>query len=365
MSSPAAPSRPSHVDVAIVGGGISGLFAASRLTDAGLRCAVLESRSRVGGRLLTHVGPTGRYDLGATWFWPGERRIAALVDELGVATHEQHLAGDAVNQAGARVQRLAGNPIDVTSGRFTDGAGSLTDALAARLADIVSLSNPVHAVEQHGDRLRVHDRLGVVTAQHVVLALPPALAVHRIEFRPGLPADIAHLARHTPVWMGNIAKVVVTYAEPFWRRHGLAGAVISHTGPLRELHDMCGPHGRPAALFGFAPLGPSDAAPTERQVVDQLVELFGPDAASPSEVVIADWHCDPDTTPPHASSASAAETYGHPSYQDALAGGRLHWASTETSRTSPGHIEGALAAAERAVDAIIRSRDGSDSADHR
>ena len=341
--------------MAIVGAGISGLFAASRLTAAGLSCAVLESRDRVGGRLRTHVAPTGRYDLGATWFWPGERRIAALVDELGIATHEQYLAGDAMYQAGSRVQRIAGNPIDVTSGRFTDGAGSLADALAARLAGIVSLSMPVHALEQHDDRLQVHHRLGVVTARHVVLALPPALAVHRIEFRPGLPVDIVHLAQRTPVWMGNVTKIVATYPEPFWRHHGLAGAAISHTGPIRELHDMSGPNGRPAALFGFAPLGPLDAAPTEGQVIDQLVELFGPDASSPTEVVIADWRGDLDTTPPHASPALAADTYGHPSYQEALAGGRLHWSSTETSRTSPGHIEGALAAAQRAVDAIIRS----------
>lgn len=359
MSSSSSRSVSSQVDVAVVGAGISGLFAAGRLTAAGLSCAVLESRSRVGGRLRTHTGPSGRYDLGATWFWPGEHRVGALIDELGIATHEQHLAGDAVYQAGPRVQRLAGNPIDVASGRFSDGAASLADALAARLDVAVSLSTPVHAVECHGERLDVHHGSGVVTAGHVVLALPPALAVHRIEFRPALPADIARLARLTPVWMGNVAKVVAIYDEPFWRRSGLAGAAVSHIGPLREVHDMSGPGGRSAALFGFAPLGPHDRAPTEAQVVDQLVELFGPEAASPTEVVIADWRGDPDTTPPHTAPASAAETYGHPGFQEPLAGGRLHWASTETGRTSPGHIEGALDAARRAVDAIIHSEVGS------
>ena len=35
--------------------------------------------------------------------------------------------------------------------------------------------------------------------------------------------------------------------------------------------------------------------------------------------------------------------------------GRLHWASTETATMTPGHIEGALVAGERAVRAILSS----------
>ena len=49
-------------------------------------------------------------------------------------------------------------------------------------------------------------------------------------------------------------------------------------------------------------------------------------------------------------------TYGHRRYQEPTAGGRLHWASTETAPYAPGHIEGAIAAAERAVAAITTDR---------
>jgi monoamine oxidase len=90
--------------------------------------------------------------------------------------------------------------------------------------------------------------------------------------------------------------------------------------------------------------------------VAQLVEIFGPDAASPIEVVVADWRTDPDTVPQGAAAstrtATAMATYGHPDYQVPAGNGRLHWASTETAPESPGHIEGALAATERAVAAI-------------
>jgi monoamine oxidase len=348
-------SPPTTVDVAVVGAGVSGLFTAHRLVAAGHTCAVFESRSHVGGRLRTHDGPGGLHDLGATWFWPGEQRVAALVAELGVATHSQHCDGDAMFQGGPQVQRIQGNPIDVPSYRFTHGAASLTDALAARLAGVVWRSTPVEVIEHDSLGLRVHHPSGTAVAQHVVLALPPSLALHRITFRPELPHDVAELARRTPVWMGNMAKVVVTYPQPFWRRHGLAGAAFSHVGPLREVHDMSGPEGRDAALFGFAPVT-HRGAPAAAEVIAQLVELFGPEAASPTEVVIADWSSEPDTVPQAVSDAGPTgtpeQTYGHPWFAQPLAEGRLHWAGTETSPHAAGHIEGALAAAERAVAAI-------------
>ena len=40
-------------DVVVVGAGLAGLAAASRLVDAGAEVVVLEARQRVGGRTLT------------------------------------------------------------------------------------------------------------------------------------------------------------------------------------------------------------------------------------------------------------------------------------------------------------------------
>ncbi|QLL34262.1 hypothetical protein HG536_0G01210 [Torulaspora globosa] len=55
--------------VVIVGAGIAGLKAASRLYECGVKsCVVLEARNRIGGRLHTVEGYQGRkYDLGASW----------------------------------------------------------------------------------------------------------------------------------------------------------------------------------------------------------------------------------------------------------------------------------------------------------
>ena len=349
---------PSGVDVAIVGGGVSGLVTAIRLLEAGVSCKVLESQDRVGGRLLTHTSSAGRFDLGATWYWPGDTRVAALIEELRLPTHPHHLAGDAMYHVPGGAQRIDGNPIDVVSGRFSHGASSLAERLADRLGDVISLRTTVHEVDHSERELQIGHTHGSLSARHVVLALPPPLAVHGISFRPPLPDRLHELATVTPVWMGTVTKAVVVYREPFWRCRKLAGAAISHVGPLRELHDMSGVNGNPAALFGFAPLPPAAPTPTEHDIVNQLVEVFGPEAAEPLEVIIKDWRLERHAVPPDATPLMPMQTYAHPRYQEPAGDGRIHWASTETSPDSPGHIEGAIAAAERAVKAITTDRAG-------
>lgn len=341
----------------VVGAGISGLAAARTLVRSGLRVVILEARDRVGGRLLSSSSPHGGLDLGATWFWPNEPRIGALVTDLAVATHAQHLAGDAVVHDHGSVHRIAGNPIDVSSSRVSAGMQEIATALGGTLpAQTIRLEHPVTTVRRHGTTILADTARGSFRGRHLILALPPALALATIEFEPGLNDATAAVARNTPVWMGGITKVVARFSSPFWRGRGLAGAAISHVGPMREIHDASGPDGSPAALFGFAPptrIGQPTVEP--EQVVDQLVTLFGPDAAEPVELIIHDWRTERFTSPPGAEGMQAYETYGHPCYGVPDWAGQLHWASTETSPDFPGHIEGALVAAARAARAVITS----------
>jgi monoamine oxidase len=372
-----------HRDVVVVGAGISGLAAASELIAGGLAVVVLEGRDRIGGRLLTHAIGDARLDLGATWFWPGERRVEALIDRFALATHQQHLAGDAMYQSSQGARRIEGNPVDVTSGRVTHGMAALAHALADTLPDgTVRLSHSVTEISAAPIAVPEFDGsprnggggmvitcttgdggLATFTADQVIVALPPALALHRIEFHPSLPDPLAQVAARTPVWMGAITKVVAVYDRPFWRERGLAGAGISHVGPMREMHDMSGPDGIPAALFGFAASPDPAAGPIGRAaLIEQLVAMFGVDAASPVELIVQDWRDDPYTSPPHVASLTNYGTFGHPLYAEPALDGRLHWASTETATVNPGHVEGALQAAHRAAVAVLtptrRARNG-------
>ncbi|MET9116676.1 FAD-dependent oxidoreductase [Streptomyces longwoodensis] len=343
-------------DVIVIGAGASGLAAATTLHAAGRDVITLEAPGRTGGRLLSAPTshPGRRFDLGATWFWDGEERVRTLAVRSGLETFPQHLAGDTMIQDTAGIRRLNGNLIDTPSGRFATGAQSIAAALAAALpAGSLRLHAPVTGIHSPGQgSLDVLTPAGTLQAEHVVLAVPPALALERIDFADTLPADVVRLVRATPVWMGATVKVVVQYPSAFWRQDGLAGAAFSRTGPLQEIHDMSGPGGEPAALFGFAHANTVRSG-YEHAVTAQLVRLFGPAASSPVALHIQDWSTERWTAPSNVQRLNDYSLFGHPLYQQPSSKGRLHWASTETATEYAGHLEGALAAGERAARAVL------------
>ena len=336
----------------VIGAGIAGLRAATLLVEAGHDVTVLEARNRVGGRLDAVEVDGTSFDLGATWYWSNEIRVAELIESADIDVFPQHLEGDALLHASDGVTRADGNPIDVPSGRFRGSATALARGLADQLpAQCLVLDSAVTTVLQMEDGLRVVTSRGTYMCDSVVLAVPPALAMHLIEFSPPLPERVADIAALTPVWMGATTKVVAIYDTAFWRDDGLAGSAMSYVGPCREIHDMSSPSGSPGALFGFAPSGGSEV--TEAAVIAQFVELFGNKAAAPRHVAVVDWSSEKYTAPPRASEMTAYQAYGHPLFAEAMFDVQMYWASTETATIAPGHIEGALAAGERAAQRIL------------
>ena len=208
------------VDVAVIGAGMSGLAVADGLIRAGLSVRVLEARDRIGGRL-----EGSPLDLGASWHWPGEHRVRALAQRCGVETFEQYRLGDALIDDISGVHRYPGNPIDVPAYRVVGGTFALAAALTAQVPPgTVHLGQPVHDISSD---LHIASRDHRWRAHHVVIALPPALAVHAIALPRELPAGLIDVAARTPVWMGDSVKVVAHFSAPFWRHDGLAGAAMS------------------------------------------------------------------------------------------------------------------------------------------
>lgn len=107
-----APSRalPGQVvDVAVVGGGLSGLAAAKDLAAAGASVVVLEARERAGGRVHNITSPKigATLDAGAEFIGPTQNHIAALAREYGVRTLRTYNAGDSIFWYSGRPERMS------------------------------------------------------------------------------------------------------------------------------------------------------------------------------------------------------------------------------------------------------------------
>ena len=352
--------------IAIVGAGLSGLYAAWLLERRNMKDYVLlEARDVVGGRIETIASPasadSGRYDLGPTWFWPGfQPGLDRLVDDLGLERFAQHEHGATLlERSAAEAATRIPNQASTGSMRLGKGMSALPEALRQRLdpARVVTgravrhLRRTVDGVE-----LCAVDAMGRGSpwhAQQVLLALPPRLAC-AISFSPALPVPLARQWKATSTWMAPHAKYLALYDTPFWRERGLSGAARSAHGPMVEIHDASSPHGS-AALFGFlgvparARRGVADDV-LRRHCRAQLVRLFGEAAGCPRLDLIKDWASDPwtaveddlEAVPGHAAAPDAVPVSGP--WRDRLTGIASEW-----SREFPGHLAGAVDAASRGV----------------
>ena len=103
---------------------------------------------------------------------------------------------------------------------FTGGARQIPQRLADGLGTRVRLSTPVHRISVHHDTLRVEGAELRLSAQQVVVALPPMLA-GRLQYAPPMPALRDQMIQRM-VLRGRI-RIALVYSEPFWRREGHSG----------------------------------------------------------------------------------------------------------------------------------------------
>lgn len=374
-------------DIVVIGGGVSGLYAAWRLQQQGITdWRLIEARDTLGGRILSvpvsapgvaqapqagsATNRTNCFDLGPSWFWPGyQQQLDQLVQQLGLERFEQYETGDMVVERSPHSPpvRMRGYVNSPPSMRLVGGMGSLIDALhqcldRTRIVTGQSVRR-MRCTEAHVE-LDAEDASGQTTTWRtgqVLLAMPPRLAVERIEFTPALPPSLAQAWQATATWMAPHAKYFAIYERPFWREQGLSGEARSACGPLGEIHDASIPGGS-AALFGFFGLPASLRQSVTEEVLRshcraQLARLFGPEAAHPRAELFKDWSVDPYTAT-ETDVGNAGQHLEAPAMRASTGfwAGRLVGIGSEWSPQFPGYVAGAIEAASLGLETLHARR---------
>ncbi len=275
--------------------------------------------------------------------------IAMFGDPEHVGTIDRGIAG----QGGAQDARLVG------------GSQQLSLRIAEQLGDRVVLNQPVRRIDQDpprngasAGRIRVQADAHTVTADRVIVAIPPQLAAE-IAWHPGLPIEHDALLRRLP--FGTLMKCEAIYDKPFWRTDGLSGMAVLRDGtPIRSVFDNTPPEGEPGVLMGF--LGgrewrrwaPVHADARRRAVLHCFSRAFGPQAAAPKDYFEQDWTAERWTRGGPTAVAGPGTLTGFGRHLRTPFGA-VHWAGAETGEYWNGFLEGAVRAGRRAAREVLES----------
>jgi len=359
-------SCSSIVDAVVVGSGLSGCVCARSLVqDFGLNVVVLESLDRIGGRTFSHDG----LDLGAAWSWPShDKNLGKLMQELQIKEFvAQDVQGKSVVQLGdGAVREFSPNasPSGPGSIRLAHGSGSICKTIVEKHSLNVETGAMVESIQVSQDASKpvvVKTAAGnSFQARAVVVAMPPKQAAS-ITYEPALPEEQRKAQISTQTWMGNAAKVCLTFSlgAAFWRTQlGMNGTFMSHKGPINQGWDNS--NKQHEALCGFvfeddlkhvkdlqAQLD-NGVKEVNSPILDQFQEIFGPQVRGYSSIHCQAWDYTDETKGVDPATVQSGVNYGGKLLSEPLLG-RVFFSGTETQADEHGHMEGAVMAGQRAA----------------
>ncbi len=354
--------------IAIIGGGISGLYAAYLLEQAGITDYILlEARDRLGGRIHVKNG----FDLGATWIWPDlNPRLMQLIRQFEIPFFDQSVKGDFVIEESREKSpiRLPNNSWSASSIRLKGGMDSLVQALATRIptSRIVMGQKVINIIHHAHSEIEIISECHDGRAEHyqvssVLLAIPSRLAIKQVSFKPALPQGIVSQWEKMATWMAPHAKYIAVYPKAFWKKQGLSGQARSYIGPMAEIHDASSQDEK-AALFGFLGVPANVRQKVSKQDLlahcrAQLVRLFGAEAAEPENEFLKDWSTD-EFTATDMDWKNLSSMHG---YAPEMTPVDLPWnnqiigIASEWSKDYSGYLAGAIDAAMVGVKHLLNS----------
>jgi monoamine oxidase len=252
-------------------------------------------------------------------------------------------------------QLIAGNPGGTRMCRIVGGADRLVEGLARKARFAIRLRHVLRRVSHDAVAVRVtvedrHGDLSELTADYVVLTLPPPLVLD-LEHAVPLPERVRHALG--TMTMGHGTKTLLRFARPWWRRRARPRAFGTNL-PVGAIWESAEEQDDAAALTLFA----GGSASAEMQAINattgaggllaQLRWLGRPEPVLAHAEVT--WEHDP-----WARGAYAVFTTRFDPHDRELLGraiGRVLLAGEHTSLAAQGYIEGAIESGERVASEI-------------
>jgi len=239
---------------------------------------------------------------------------------------------------------------------FYGAAGQIPGLIAARIGGSIVLGSPVAAISTGRSGVTVTAGNRQYRGRAVIVAVPPYLA-GQISYDPQLPMRRAQLTQRCP--MGSLFKVLAIYRTAWWRAQGLNGTASGDRPTLGFVADSSPPSGRPGILASFiaGTRAVSLSTASQRQlrsaILADLAAYFGPRAARPVDLAVAEWPKDRWTGGAFTAFMQPGTWTG---YGQALRKpvGPIEWAGTEVADRWSGYFDGAVRSGQDAADRIMK-----------
>ncbi len=339
----------------IVGAGLSGLTSAYEfMKQEETNFLVLESRNRIGGRIMTKNG----IDFGAAWFQNHHQNVIDLVDDLDLQKFHQYSKGKSVlvYNSMAPAHFFESDPNAPAAYRIAGGSDAMIRNLAKDISEKIRTNTVVTELIETPEGVTLVTTTGNYYAKKVILAIPPRIAT-RVSYTPELSEATLSAMENTHTWMSNAIKVGLTFKTAFWREKKMSGTLIGQVGAVTELYDHNSLDGETFSLMGFVNEGLREVSVVERKqkILTHLKTHLGDEVLEYLSYEEKDWSKDKHTSCEQIKSIYLSPRYGNPVFSEFHLNGKLLFSGTETSPVYGGYMDGAIYSGINATHKLLES----------
>ncbi|MBA5604812.1 FAD-dependent oxidoreductase [Duganella sp. FT3S] len=225
---PAKPGTPGAADqVIVIGAGIAGLAAASKLRQAGKQVVVLEARDRIGGRIQTSQRwMDAKVDLGASWIHGAgpDNPVANLARQIGAQLLTTSFDKRQVYDSdGARLGPDATDQLDALETALNGALRKAQDANADQAVQTAARNGLNYAGRPQAEKDKI-DFLVNTTIEHEYGGEASRLSTYWYNsdlsyrgdealFKDGYQVVINHLAQGLDIRLGHVVSAVDYHAN--------------------------------------------------------------------------------------------------------------------------------------------------------